>query len=262
MTIALNNINIGNLPNDGTGDPLRVAFEKLNTNLAVLSGITPGQPDGSIQFNQADTFVGTANIVYDYANNVLNLGTSIVPNPGAIVNLGATTSKIAALYLSGSGMTVGNVTMVESGSTLSFPRVGSPSVMASARFNNLSLDGNITVAGQATVGNTNIGTATLTTIDTTVNQVIYRTPVATFTSGKFQISTTETSGTNVTQTATLVVSKNASNLSANYNAFGTVFTGTSLTQYNVVVAYGNVLVMVSPLLNTTMDHVLSYQKDN
>jgi len=262
MSIELNNINIGTLPNDGTGDPLRVAFEKLNTSLAVLSGITPGQPDGSLQFNQGNTFSGSANVVYDYANNVLNLGTSIVPKPGSIVNLGATTSKISALYLSGSGMTVGNVTMVESGSTLSFPRVGSPGVMASARFNNITSDGNITVAGQLNLGNSNFGTATLSTIDTTVNQVIYRTPVATFTTGKFQISTIETGGSNVTQTATVVVSKNSSNLSANYNVFGTVFTGTPLTQYNVAVAYGNVLVMVSPIVNTTMDHVLSYQKDN
>jgi hypothetical protein len=133
--------------------------------------------------------------------------------------------------------------------------------MASAHFNNLSLDGNITVAGQINLGNTNLGTATLSTIDTTVNQVIYRTPVANFTTGKFQISSADTGGSNVTQTATVVVSKNASNLSANYNVSGTVFTGAPLTQYNVAVAYGNVLVMVSPIVNTTMDHILSYQKD-
>lgn len=262
MTIELNNINIGTLPNDGTGDPLRVAFDKLNTSLAVLSGITPGLPDGALQFNQGNTFAGSANVVYDYANNVINIGTSIVPNPGSIVNLGATTSKISALYLSGSGMTVGNVSIVESGGVLSFPKVGNPTISASAHFNNLSIDGNITVAGQINLSNTNFGTATLSTIDTTVNQVIYRTPVATFTTGKFQISSTDTGGSNVTQTATIVVSKNASNLTANYNVYGTVFTGVPLTQYNAVVAYGNVLVMVSPIVNTTMDHVLSYQKDN
>ena len=31
-------INIGTLPNDGSGDPLRVAFQKINNNFTQLFG--------------------------------------------------------------------------------------------------------------------------------------------------------------------------------------------------------------------------------
>lgn len=49
MTIEL--INVGSLPNDGTGDPLRVAFEKINNNfLYVNNSGSAATPDGSIQF--------------------------------------------------------------------------------------------------------------------------------------------------------------------------------------------------------------------
>ena len=38
MTYLYEPINIGVLPNDGSGDPLRVAFEKINNNFANFTG--------------------------------------------------------------------------------------------------------------------------------------------------------------------------------------------------------------------------------
>jgi len=34
--VSIANINVGTLPNDGTGDPLRAAFEKINNNFSNL----------------------------------------------------------------------------------------------------------------------------------------------------------------------------------------------------------------------------------
>lgn len=61
-------INVGALPNDGTGDPLRVAFEKINNNFANLFA----------------TFVNTSNtysvgntpgqVIFETAANTFNMG--------------------------------------------------------------------------------------------------------------------------------------------------------------------------------------------
>lgn len=60
-------INIGALPNDGTGDPLRVAFEKINTNFGELYVSAGAQgPEGAIQFRAPATLVGVAYIDGQY----------------------------------------------------------------------------------------------------------------------------------------------------------------------------------------------------
>ena len=43
-------INVGSLPNDGSGDPLRVAYIKINNNFAVASNLTPSGSNGDVQF--------------------------------------------------------------------------------------------------------------------------------------------------------------------------------------------------------------------
>ena len=39
-------INIGSSPNDGTGDPIRTAFSKTNTNFSELYGLVRTEPPG------------------------------------------------------------------------------------------------------------------------------------------------------------------------------------------------------------------------
>lgn len=56
-------INIGANPNDGSGDPLRVAFEKINNNFAELygfSGNNAAPPDGSVQFRATNSMTAIA----------------------------------------------------------------------------------------------------------------------------------------------------------------------------------------------------------
>lgn len=56
-------INIGALPNDGSGDPLRVAFSKINNNFGELYLAAGAQgPEGAIQFRAPATLVGVAYI--------------------------------------------------------------------------------------------------------------------------------------------------------------------------------------------------------
>ena len=61
-------INIGASPNDGSGDPLRVAFEKINNNFAELygfSGNNAAPPDGSVQFRASNSMTAIA-----YSNGI------------------------------------------------------------------------------------------------------------------------------------------------------------------------------------------------
>lgn len=60
-------INIGVLPNDGLGDPLRVAFSKINNNFGELYLAAGAQgPEGAIQFRAPATLVGVAYVNGQY----------------------------------------------------------------------------------------------------------------------------------------------------------------------------------------------------
>ena len=72
-------INVGAAPNDGQGDPLRVAFDKINNNFANLMLLAPNGPEGSFQFANSGLYNGTANLVYDSANNKILVGSTILP---------------------------------------------------------------------------------------------------------------------------------------------------------------------------------------
>ena len=58
-------INIGNVANDGNGDPLRLAFEKINNNFTQLYSIAGGSGaaagvDGSVQFRATNDLLSVA----------------------------------------------------------------------------------------------------------------------------------------------------------------------------------------------------------
>ena len=82
-------INVGELPNDGTGDPVRVAFIKINNNFSAVSGtISPSGVNGSIQFKNvvqinantfSNTLTGSSNFKFISSTNTLNVEGKIVP---------------------------------------------------------------------------------------------------------------------------------------------------------------------------------------
>jgi hypothetical protein len=72
MSVEMEVINVGNLPNDGEGDPLRVAFIKINNNFARLSST-------SWNITEAVTVGNTANqVIFTAPANAFTQGTFIV----------------------------------------------------------------------------------------------------------------------------------------------------------------------------------------
>lgn len=255
------NIDIGNLPNDGTGDPLRVAFAKINDNFVYLANLAPSGPEGAIQYIKDGLSAGTANFVYDELTNQLQVTSSIIPTDDLLIDIGAPDRRIANIYVGQEALKLGNISLNESGNTISFPITVLPSQKASLAINNLTTDGNVTVGGSLTLANLAIEAFTVTTTTDTANQVVWQTPAIGFNQGTFQITSRETTSDS-SQSVTLNVVKSSNNLSAKFSAYGTVFNGSPVTRYNVDVGFGNVRVMVSPILNTTIDHTISYTINN
>lgn len=256
MTITTANIDIGALPNDGTGDPLRTAFEKINDNFLILEELAPQGPNGSFQFNDDGIPNGTENFTYIASENVIQLGSDVQLLGN--VSIGNTTNRLSNLYVGNSALYLGNVHIQETGNVVSFPITVLPSSKASLEADNITADGNMVAAGTLKTANLTISELKVNTSNNAANQVVFQIPAVDFRNGIVYIHTRETNSNN-SQTATLAVNKNNNNNSVGFSVYGTIFIGVTLTDYEVDVGYGNVRVMVSPLLNSNMVHTISYQ---
>lgn len=256
MAITTANIDIGSLPNDGTGDPLRTAFEKINENFIDLLGALPEGPEGSFQFNDNGNSLGTANFAYVSSNNTIQLGSNIAPI--ANVTIGTSVNRITGLYLGNTSLKLGNISVNEENNLISFPITILPSVKASVAVNNVIADGNITAGDTLTVGTTFTTTSQAVTTTNVADQAILEIPEESFSIGTFKINSRENASNN-SQSATIVAYKSNTGLGVRYVVSGTVFIGTPMTNYNVDVAYGSVRFMVSPFLNTELTHTINYE---
>lgn len=171
-------INVGNVANDGTGDPLRIAFEKINNNFSEMFSIpVAAGPNGSIQYNtitiatgaQAEASIASG-IVTDItvtANGVNYISSdvptvTITPAPGDLTGTGAT----AVAILDGSGG-VANISITDGGANYTLPPVveietitnniltGSANLVFDQTTNKVSVNANILpkVGGQINIGN-------------------------------------------------------------------------------------------------------------
>ena len=114
-------IEIGALPNDGTGDPLRVAFDKINNNFARIPTLNQGGPNTAIQYNNDGLSGGTANLVYDVPNNAVRMNTDMIPLTTNVVNLGSDSNRYANLWLAkNDSLHIGNVSISERLGVLNF----------------------------------------------------------------------------------------------------------------------------------------------
>jgi plastocyanin len=117
------NISVGNAPNDGTGDPLRVAFQKINNNFSELYNNF-----GSSGLNFVGNVVSTSNTNDDI--NLVPNGSGQVKiggnNPVRIYNTSASTSTTTGALTVAGGVGIGG--NVEVGGSLYAP---------AAAFNNL-----------------------------------------------------------------------------------------------------------------------------
>lgn len=240
--MSFETINVGDLPNDGTGDPVRVAFIKINNNFAQTTTLTsPAGPNGAIQLNLSTTVGNVTTNVFSGSSNLqvigsnLNLGFNIIPMGN--INIGALASPIKNVYVSNTGFNVGNVNITESNGVLSL--------------GNVAID-------TASFGNTAIASASFTTEDDTADTVILSVPITSFDNGRFEIDSRE-DGTNNSQFAILNVTRNNGSTTVKYTVTGTIFTGVTVTTYDVDVSGSNIRIKVSPLINSTIVHKIAYQ---
>jgi len=101
-------------------------------------------------------------------------------------------------------------------------------------------------------------TSTVYSVGTTPNQVIFETPVDTFTQGSFQVRSSDT-GTPDSQEITITAQISNDTANVKYTGYGTTFFGNSLTRYNMDVFDGNVRLMVNPIVNEVLLHFVSGQ---
>jgi hypothetical protein len=272
MSVTVELIDIGALANDGTGDPLRVAFDKINNNFSTLSAYsfpTPGGVQGSVQFKNGNSYTGSPNLYFDSSNNALTFKSNISVANGANVIIGSYINPIHKLHLSNVGLDVGNVNISEAANIITFSIVGDPGAKISlAGLNDIQVSGNIITSGNVALGNslaygnTIIGSFKITTPNATLNQVVYETPAAAFTGGIFKIASSRNVSSNFTQTVIIDVAVTGDKNTLKYTAHSTVFTGSPVTKYNVDLHFGNVRIMVSPQFNDPIIHLISYEIDN
>ena len=92
----------------------------------------------------------------------------------------------------------------------------------------------------------------------TAGQVIFTTPVETFTQGIIQINSNDTSSTD-TENITLNVSVVNDGSDLTWVGHSTLFFGNVLTGYDMDIFESNVRVLVNPLIDTTIFHFISAQ---
>lgn len=251
-------IDLGLLPNDGTGSPLRIAFERINNNFTQLAGTGPYGDEGAIQFKSNNTFFGDNNFKYDPATGTLSIGSVLVPTDSANSSLGSANAPFKSVFFDSSALAIGNVTTNESNNTVSFYVTGTTQLADfttnNVTSNNISVAGNILLGGNVTA----VGAVTYTTTNNNADQIIFEAPASTFQSGVIQVTSVQPIE-RFSQSVTLNITTVPSRISCNYSAFGTTFAGNCVTQYDVYVQSGNVRVTVSPFMNATINHKISYQ---
>lgn len=261
---TVNQVDIGNLPNDAQGDPLRVAFQKINDNFDYLSSLAPDGPEGAIQYISDGLSAGNANLVLNPVTGMLDINVTTMPLVDAAIDLGSQTNRFSHLYLANSGVTIGevDVTQLDAGlaNTLTFRvNTGLYPQPASISVKDVYASGNVSVEGTLVIGNIRTDSVDVITYDNTAGQIVFETPVSGFDHGTFEITSRSMDDTNASsQKITLEVLRDIDNIGVRMTAFGTLFSGDPLTRYDADVAYGNVRIMVNPMVNQQIQHVVNY----
>jgi hypothetical protein len=235
-------IDTGALPNDGSGDPLRVAFDKINNNFANLMALVPTAnvelvdpnqfPDGASNTSNAN-FSGNITI---NANNIY-LGSSvpaIQEDPTA--KMMTFSQPIGPFY---------NQEYINVGATPNDGQ-GDPLRVAFEKINNNF--SNLFYTGTTTY--------TVYTVGDTAGQVIFETPANTFTQASFQIRSSDT-GTPDSQEITITAQISNDNANVKYTGYGTTFFGNALTRYSMDVLDGNVRLMADPIVDEVLLHFIA-----
>lgn len=257
MAILIQPVDIGQLPNDGTGDPLRTAFDKLNNNVVTLSQAgSPGGSVGSIQYKDSNgVFDGITGFTFNSATHILNLGVNLIPTSNVNINIGSINSKVSQIFTD--SIRISNVTVSEAGNVFSFnnnvTNRGAIINADSVRGNNAIISDTLSVNGIVT------GKVKATTLTSVSEQIIFEIPPSQMKTGVFEVLTVyETGYVKESQTATIKVSNSGIGYAVTYAVYGTIFNTVPLTKYIADTGYGNVRLGVSPLYPVPMTHTVSY----
>ena len=244
--MAFANIIIGELPNDGTGDPLRVAFGKVNNNFANLQTLyDPEGPAGSYQFKNttdidgvtSNSYTGSTALVNDGSNVVI--GTNFIPN--GTVDIGSVSSPFQNIYV-GSSVKIGNVNLTASGDLLNL----------SGNINPVNLNAS-NVLGFGTTVIVSNSAFTVTTNNNDPSQTVYQTSLSQLRTVRFEITSSQTNTQN-SQFGVVEATKQINNTDIKYVIHSTLFVGDVLTNYSVSAEFGQLKLNLSPFVNSTITH--------
>lgn len=154
--MALQNINIGNIANDGTGDSLRIAFDKVNKNFLDIEARSTVQ-------NTVENLGSGAGVFYNKENNVLYFKSLV---GGDNINITQSTTEITinstenftiqsdnnAVNISGTGKFFG----VKGSSNINTTLSGQDLTITVDGTNLVALDPNPQLSGNLDVNNNNI----------------------------------------------------------------------------------------------------------
>jgi hypothetical protein len=258
-------INIGVVPNDSLGDPLRVAFTKINNNFSQLYTASPALgPEYAIQFAAFDESTGgyildsSANLTFNSSTNSIILNGNIVPITTGNLSIGSATKAVGNIYLGKTALRIGNISVAESANVLDFSVSVLPTKKADINAANITVSAVIanTVSAVNDINYSNTSVAVSTTEDDSADQIIFSVPEPNMSYGKFYIKSVQTGSQN-SQSVTISINKRPDGTDIKYSAYGTIFNGDPITTYDVDVSYGDIRIKVNPLVNEIITHEIS-----
>lgn len=237
-------IDTGSVPNDGSGDPLREAFNKINNNFANLFTLT-GSNTELVEivnpFNETtESSVGntnTLNIGNVYITNTFDSKSSLTITPSKPLSVPTPLELSTGPYGEQEYINIGATPNDGNGDPLrvAFNKINN-------NFSNLFLTA------------TTISTAY--TLGITSNQVIFEIPTTQFYQGQFQIRSSDP-GTPDMQDITLSSSITNNLAGVRFSGHSTLFQGNAICRYDMDVVGSNVRVLINPLVNTVLEHFIS-----
>lgn len=242
-------VNVGTLPNDGSGDPLREAFEKINNNFANLFAIT------SYEGELVEANVFPESVSNQTAQLSGNVSIGLVANNIYFTLPETANAKTVAqfdtfAYVANLTTTLGPYGDQEYINIGTVPNdgQGDPLRVAFEKINN-----NFSNLFFTTTNTSNAFTAGLT-----ANQVIFETPANAFSQAHFQVRSSDP-GTPDMQDITITTSITNNLAGIKFTGFGTLFEGNALCGYDMDIAGGNVRLLVNPIKDTVMIHFIASQ---
>ena len=237
-------IDTGSVPNDGSGDPLREAFNKINNNFANLFTLT-GSNTELVEivnpFNETtESSVGntnTLNIGNVYITNTFDSKSSLTITPSKPLSVPTPLELSTGPYGEQEYINIGATPNDGNGDPLrvAFNKINN-------NFSNLFLTA------------TTISTAY--TLGITSDQVIFEIPASQFYQGQFQIRSSDP-GTPDMQDITLSSSITNNLAGVRFSGHSTLFQGNAICRYDMDVVGSNVRVLINPLVNTVLEHFIS-----